>query len=391
MSTKSSKPKYVSAISQPSNLSTFLNALHDGKLGYKFGEPQRIDPNSLAAVLPILRETSEKRQYVTYPETDKVSVTDSGSIQQMKASSVSTENVFMRSGTIFKGGTQERALVRSVIIFPGKTMDLEVRCVHASRGIQPGSKVGYGGITPSAFDSCNYDAGFRPKDQGETWANVSAYTRSLHKSVEPSCPPLRPGARRSIHPTRSLRAQASGSSMRSDDRIRMGLSSLDSRAGNYACSDFAGTLDFSNTVGLDDLHSAQADFAKNFDSILSKIKVVEHQSGIALINEKGCQTIETFDVPLSWAALHKDAVGRVGSHVVNLDDSSVFAYKPEAAVKAVQGVLAQDFETNLIYEHKPANGEPYVAIQGLTSKEFVGEVVEIDQRVMHLLLVRRAA
>jgi hypothetical protein len=378
---------------------SILTNLSEEKLGFSFGKPQRLSETALSVVLPIIRETSVKRQYVTYPETDKVSITDTGSISKMKVSSVSTDNVFIRSGTIFKGSTQERAIVRSVIVFPGKTMDIEVRCVHQSRGISPGAKVGYGGITPVAFDSAVYGAGFTASDQHTYWNTVRTVTNSIYdRSAGPQRRPMRLTRSAGM---RSLRPSASASSGR-----RALFSSLQKSTGNMSFSDTGATSnfcgfvgeadgsleavqDFESTSGLDDLHTSMSDFAKNFDDILSKITPVENQAGIALINHNGCQTIETFDVPLSWLALHTDAVKRVGSHPVNQDDS-VFEYKPENAVKAVQKVLAQEYTPNLIYEHKPSNGEPYVSVHGLTSKEFVGEVVELDNRVIHLLLTKRA-
>jgi ARG/rhodanese/phosphatase superfamily protein len=364
---------------------SILEALKDERLGYKFGKPQRLGENALSVILPILRETSAKRQYITYPETDKVSVVDSGSINRMTAASVSSETVFIRSGTIFKGGTQERATVRSAIVFPGAILDMEVRCVHASKGIRAGTKVTYGGVTPSSFDSANYTAGFTAKDQSATWRNVSAFSQSLNKSAE-APKSVRPTASSGIRGSRSVRRNF----VNPDSISPIRSHGLFSNEANANATHYNGmqSSDFTSSAGLDDLHSAQLDFAKNFDDILSKITPVENQAGLALINHDGCQTIETFDVPLSWAALHTDAVKRVGSHETNQDDC-VFEYKPENAVKAVQKVLAEDYTPNLIYEHKPSNGEPYVAIHGLTSKNFVGEVVELDNRVIHLLLVRQ--
>lgn len=72
------------------------------------------------------------------------------------------------------------------------------------------------------------------------------------------------------------------------------------------------------------------------------------------------------------------------------DKTSVFEYKPEHAVAAVTKVLALDYKTNLIYEHKPSNGEPSVKIHGLTSSRYVGEVVELDDRVMHMVIIETA-
>jgi hypothetical protein len=368
---------------------SILSQLSEQKNGFKFGDPQRLDERALSVVLPIIRETSVVRQYVTLPETDKVSIHDSGSISKMKASSVSTENVFIRSGTIFKGATQERASVRSMIVFPGQTVDIEVRCVHHSRGISPNAKVTYGGITPMSVDNAVYGAGFTASDQQSYWRNVSQ-TSALYANLQKSADDVHHQSGQLNWRVNRQRPQASGRAMRSSG-------AMNSR--NYATMDSATLTDAGSVAdplrsafvsGGDDLLGSLGAFAHNFDDLLSKIKPAENQTGLALINEKGCQTIETFDVPLSWGALHTDAVKRVGSHVVNLDDTSVFQYKPENAVRSVQSVLALDYKTNLIYEHKPANGEPYVAISGITAKDYVGEVVEVDNRIIHLLILKTA-
>lgn len=58
---------------------------------------------------------------------------------------------------------------------------------------------------------------------------------------------------------------------------------------------------------------------------------------------------------------------------------------------AVRKVLGLNYTTNLIYEHKPSNGEPHVAIFGLTASPYVGEIVELDGRVIHLNILETAA
>ncbi|HYY68772.1 MAG TPA: hypothetical protein VE734_03490, partial [Terriglobales bacterium] len=68
-----------------------------------------------------------------------------------------------------------------------------------------------------------------------------------------------------------------------------------------------------------------------------------------------------------------------------------FEYKPEHAANAVRKVLALDYNFNTIYEHKPSDGEPHVAIFGLTASRYVGEIVELDGRAIHLVLLESAA
>jgi hypothetical protein len=145
-------------------------------------------------------------------------------------------------------------------------------------------------------------------------------------------------------------------------------------------------------IGDDNLKKNYDEFAKNFDSILSKARLHDNQAGLALITDTGCKTVEVFDLPLSWEAIHKDSVKRMGTELLRgSDNTSVFEYKPENAINAVRKVLAMPFKTNKIYEHKPSNGEPSVLILGLTASQYVGEVVELDGRAIHLVLLEMAS
>jgi len=89
------------------------------------------------------------------------------------------------------------------------------------------------------------------------------------------------------------------------------------------------TLDsaFDNTgtafTGSDNLKQNFDDFARDFDGILSKARLHDNQTGLALITESGCKTIELFDVPASWEALHKDAVKRMGTELRGPDYTSL--------------------------------------------------------------------
>lgn len=346
-----------------------LQPVSEEKLGYSYGKPLRVDEKSLAVVLPILRETSLNRQYITFPETDKVLVFDTGKIDEMEADNQTAENVFIRSGTLFRGSTQERALQRSAVLFPGKKSKLGVRCVHASRGINPNAGVKYGGITPLDFDASNYSHGYSFKDQASTWQNVMKTTSNMSQMMGNVQQPKHSMIGGIISPMYM-------SSMATEQPI--------GSAENIQASAFT-------SAKADDLHSSFNEFAKHFDEILSKVKMVQNQAGLALITHAGVQTVEFFDHLLSWKALHESAVKRLGSSIIDKGDENVFDYKPDAAIKQVNRVLGLDFKTNRIWEHRPNNGEPKVEITGLTADGYVGEAVEIDERLIHLVILKQAA
>lgn len=375
-----------------------LQAVADQKLGYSYGKPLRVDEKSLAVVLPILRTTSLTRQYITFPETENVLVFDTGKIDEMEAENKTDSNVFIRSGTLFRGSTQERALQRSAVLFPGKKVKLGVRCVHRSKGISPNAKVTYGGLTTLDFDASNYSHGYTFADQGSTWANVMKSTTSMNKKMgkpsETPPPTMRFGGamRMSSGPLGSTGHEGPIGASGDVPHTAFYASSLNSMdmaadapaAANIHASAFSGPKS-------DDLHASFNEFAQHFDDILSKVKLVDNQAGLALITQAGVETIEFFDHQASWKALHESAVKRLGSSIVDDGSENVFDYKPEVAVKQVNKVLGIDFKENLILEHRPSNGEPKIVITGLTGGGYVGEVVELDERVIHLVLLKQAA
>lgn len=341
--------------------SNVFASLSEQKLGFSFGKPKRVGEASLTVVLPILRETSIKRQYLTFPETDKVLVFDTGQIDKMEVDNKADDHVFIRSGTLFKGATQERALQRSAIVFAGQKATLEVRCVHATRGIRPNAKTKWGGLTPLDLDQANYSHHYTPKDQSTTWSNV-------HKSTANYC---------------SLSDYAKSSmSARSSSALP---------ASNTAGGSFGGGVSghYEAPHAMDDLASHMDAFALNFDEILSKVKRDDGQAGLALITDGGVQTVEIFDHPDSWKALHEAAVKRMGAELVKEDKDSVFEFKPENAHKMVNRVLSMSWARKNIFKHRPSNGEPAVEITGLTADGYVGEMVEVNEQLMHLTILKR--
>jgi hypothetical protein len=366
--------------------STILQAISEESMGFRFGKPDRPNESSLACILPILRETSQVRQYITLPETEQVLVFDSGTINKINLKNASKSNVFVRSGTIFEGkGTQSRAIMRSAVLFPGTEVALDVRCVHQSHGIRSGAEFKYGGITPLSVDSAVYASGYRPQDQHTTWNAVrqtTAVMQSMVGGVETS--PVMSGVVAERQPSRESRVFGRpvppGPIYRAEPvpDFLPAVPLSEAYVGRYV-------------EGQDNLKQNFDEFARNFDSILSKARLHENQVGLALITETGCKTVELFDLPASWEAIHKDSVKRMGTELLRgSDNTNVFEYKPENAVNAVRKVLGLDYKINPIYEHKPSNGEPHVAIFGLTASRYVGEIVEVDGRVIHLNILETA-
>lgn len=401
------------------SVSKFLADVAEQRLGYRFGDALRVTPESLSVVIPIIRDTPLKRQYMLLCEVaDEVTITDAGIINRMRLHNRSKHNVFVRSGTIFRGKTQARALTRSAILFPGMVADLDVRCVHRSRGIKGGTRVEADGYTPLDIDKAVYKAGYVPNDQHAYWHSVHNYavtTRAYHKdqtkqdhTVDQSWryAAARPQSKAQMTSTKSYHRQPGITWTMGGDRPMLYSAPRDQQPGTFTSYDsieISGNL--FDTQGAaeyiscghqaaarhDDLASIMDDVSSNLDAILAKVKRVDNQVGLGLVTEKGLQCIEFFDLDESWAAIHGDAVKRVGSDLARVDAENAFEFKPRAALNTLAAVLADDYKVNVIFKHKADGGEPSVRIYGLTSSRFVGEVVEVDNRVMHVSIIRMAA
>lgn len=399
-------------MAKSSSVRAFLSLVAESKRGFKFGEPERIQEDGMCAVVPILRKTSIRRQYVTFPESPQVVVNDTGRIDHFSAKNPTEHNVFVRCGTIFKGSTQERCLVRSAVLFPGKTADLEVRCIHASRGIQGGASTKYGGVVPFELDQSSYGNGYKPADQHAYWDGVESYvgktgmaSGAAHSDVMSQ---QWAGQRFTRHPSGLMAPQGILRHMAHDGESDESVASSYSASGalpqpTSPLPRYGGEVKTAGGIRLpsstscssssssssSDLHSTIEAFSTNIDDVLRRVKRLPNQVGLGVITDKCCQTIELFDVQDSWAALHGDAVKRVGQDLSRKNNA--FEFNAEFAKQTVMATLADEYQENVILEHRPSNGEPPVRIVGLTSERFLGEVVEIEGRVIHLILNRRAA
>lgn len=393
------------------SVAKFLSKVATQKSGYSFGDPERLTPESLSIVVPIIRKTSRVRQYKVLAECDKgVGLVDTGSINRIRVGNKTKHNVFLRSGTIFRGDTQERALTRSSVVFPGATVELDVRCVHQSKGIVRGQNVTTGGYTPLEMDQQVYKDGYRPGNQSEYWASVKQYAASAARAtgkvvLDPNSYNPHDGGgdlRQSLSsplPSTTPPPAYSDALLRSFDtgyqaRGAAGPAGPVGHAGLIGSAGTLGSPDQTISMGAaetDDLSASIDVVASNLDDLLSKVKLHKNQVGLGLVSEKGVQCIELFDATESWQAIHNDAVARVGSDLARKDEEHIFEHKPQHVINAMSAILAQDYKTNVIYEHKPSNGEPPLRITGLTGDRFVGEVVELDKKVIHLTLIRIAA
>lgn len=324
-----------------------LQTILEEKDDFFFGESWRPDDDSLVAVLPILRKSTKARKYLILKEAKNVEISDTGQINRIRITNKEKKPVFIRMGEIFTGKSQERMAIRSHVILPKESTEIEVRCVYASKGIQTGAPMSSGGIAPSSFDSMLSNSSFRMRtpDQSDIW--------------------------KAVNMTSTMMCQAS-ENLYKDFNIKMEVETE------------RGSLETVKMQPMDDLKSTMDVFSKQIDNILNKVPFFENQVGIALLDLKGVSTLESFDLSGSWKALRDDIIKKEGENLSKLQKESPFQYRTERAVDSVKSLLSHGFEEKTIFKTEK------VRVISLNSEQYTGEIVELSSELLHLVLVRKS-
>ncbi len=308
-------------------ISQFMKDVREEKNGFSFGKVFRFDEESVVAILPIIRESQVERDYIVLPEAKDVKIEDTGDIDKAKITNNGDKPVYIRSGTVLKGSTQERASVISRIIFPNQTKQIKVVCVHQTKGISIGAKMDYSGLTPSSISLGSQQA---------TWNSVNKYTCCARNSFSSSAPDL--------------------------------------------SSNIGGTFFVSPT---DDLHSYMKDYSKKIEKILSKIEYKKNQTGMALFDVEGVFLIEIFDLTGSWKAIRDDVISREGENIIKKDLQGIFQLKPERANELVINILNENYKEKELHKNQSST----YALEG---DKYIGETTILNQKVIHFSLMRKS-
>jgi len=298
--------------------------------GLEFGAPWRQNERSLSAVIPILSHNFSDRNYVLIQEVeDEVDIKDTGSISRASVRNRTGENVFFRKGTLLKGATQSRGVRVGTVIPPLSTREVEVQCVHASRGIRSGAEFHVArGVAPRAVER----AFLRRASQSETWAAVSGATASY-----------------------------------------FAMAAMPSQTTGYYSDDLVGTLE-----------SVQR-FRDDVEDALKEVPAdLKDQVGIAIVDGKGVVGAELFDHPDSWRAFSKSVI-RNYADVITGETSELFEIRRDKVVPAVTSFLEklEEAEETTVSE---VEGSKTYALDG---EGVVGECTMINGRVIHLICARK--
>ena len=309
----------------------FVEAIRNESLGFLLGNPWRYGEQSISCVVPILRQTKTRQSYFVLAKAPDVEITDTGSIDKAMVYNKGDKPIFIRMGEIFKGQTQERTAIMSRIVMPKKKVEIEVGCVHASKGISAGTEFKSGGYAPMR-DHFYASTGGKGSSAGRisqsaSWDMDRTYT---------------------------------------------------SHAGN-ACNAFNGS---SFNISMDDLSSVHQKTQEVFDEVLKKVPLFDNQIGMSLIDDRGFHSLDCFDIPLSWKDVKEAIAGKECLAISQTDDEGVFVYQPDRAKKVIKDVLKKGFEERVGFEEKD------VKTILLSQNGYAGEVVTLKDNIIHLLLAR---
>jgi len=309
-------------------LQTYIESILESKNGYKLGEPWKFSKSAIGAIIPILRDTDEKRDYTTFPEVkDNVKFTDTGAVSDVKVKGIDIP-LFIRSGTLLVGiAGQDRAVVHSTIVQPEKEIILDVRCVHASRPTSQGGGFKYGGYTPRTVLQSLHTG-----NQGSVWNSVSRYS------------------------------------------LRMSSPMYSSRFGNIG-SVQTQSIKHDN---LPEVKEAMEKLDRNFQEILKEVPVLENQVGAIIVGMKGVIGIESFDHPKSWESQYKEAIGKYSDDLAG--DSKLFTFDESQIMDTVNTFLKGIIEATI---ETINDGKTYaIRLEG-----YIGEFVVLNSHMVHLFVM----
>lgn len=326
----------------------FMEAMRMEALGFAFGEPWRAEDSSISCIVPLLRGNGggivRYPDYLVLSEAKRVTLKDTGSINRASVFNGEDMPVFIRTGEILHGNTQERSVVTSQIIMPGENATVDVVCVHATKGIQAGQVfTSSGDFTPNRDNlylhaTVNYgggrgmSSGFGGGLQGSSWQADREYYGQLRGVAEAS------------------------------KGVNLGYGSF-----NFNPDNLTKSREVSREV---------------FKDLMVKVPLFDSQIGMGIIDDKGFYMLDCFDLPASWKAIKEGIVGKECLAIAQTDSGGVFSYRPERAKSLLQEVLASGFEESVVI-----NGVAQTI--ALDNQKYMGEVVVLNDALIHLLITRK--
>lgn len=315
----------------------FIKNIVEGKNGFSLGEPWKFSKDTIGAIIPILRVSASQRDYTTFSEAEKDLIfKDTGSISPITLTSESKRPIFIRSGTVLEGiSGQDRAVQHSMIIQPNKELDIEVKCVHASRPTSHGGSFKYAGYAPREVQR-NLRRG-----QSATWNSVNSYFCSM--SVK------------GVHMSEEARPMG------------------------HTIGSVRGSVRDVQSDNLPKIKKLQQKMDKNLQSILKEVPVLENQIGAIIVGMKGVVGLESFDHPKSWKAQYKEVIEQYSDELAKESPSKLFTFDETKIMEAIKSFLkqVQNAQVSIIDENTFT----------FKIKGYLGEGVTHNSHIVHLFVM----
>lgn len=355
----------VEEIIIPTNLNMFLNDVADSRFGYTLGEPWKYSDESLGVVVPILREDAPERRYTTIYEALKdLNIKDTGSIGQVELQNKSGIAIFVRAGTIFTGKTQNRAAHHSGV-YKDEKDTIEVRCVHASYGINRGENMEFGDIAPPSVT-----IELMKGNQSDVWSSVRYFTGSSANYRRHGSPRSNSG----IIGYSSKFSASRGLEHRKSHPI--GASHLMSM-NNVESTDFSSD----DLLGhLNKIKNGQS----ALDDMMQKVPLFPHQVGAIIFNPVGVIAIEMFDHPKSWESIRREIIEKYGDKIKETQAEHLFELKPETIIPTFRKFI--DSLNN--FTEKTIQKDDFSETREVVGDSVIGEYTIVKGQPIHVLLLK---
>jgi len=386
-------------VEQRKRVEELITSIKEETNGYKLGKPWRHSDKSLTCVVPILKATKDhEREYITITEAKNISIIDTGNINEARVKNEEDKPVFLRLGEILAGGTQERAVTSSRIVFPGTEITIPIVCIHASKGIQKDAVFHFSGYAPNKDYSYIYNThNFGEANQQESW-NLDRTFTSYADSVLGKHGYKITTDWQQVHGQGGQGGHSSSSTPSHSPSISSGQIEAWTNDGTTSSPDFTSHIGsgdiYTQNIGYyqvidsvvgsnDDLTSKHKEVNELLEDIIKKVPLFEDQVGLALIDPDGFKCLDCYDVKLSYKAIKEALVGKETAAISDTDEENVFEYKPDVARKAINKVLDNQFEENVVHEDGKAKTIT------LDLEGYMGEAVLLNNKVIHLVITRK--
>lgn len=407
----------------PLDLKTFLNDIADSKSGYRLGDPWKYSEETLGVVVPILRENSPDRFYITmYEVLDQLNIKDTGHINQVELQNDCGMAIFVRAGTIFEGKTQNRAAQHSGVYQDNKEI-IDVRCVQQTRGISSDEKMKFGDIAPPSVtislmtgDQSNVWERVRKygsvpivndsvsvvsednvilnatdetdtenkssmsENLGKAWESISRYPDRLQSyviydvNVSNEC-----NVRISrVKPSEGVTSIWRGSlSKKEIEELSRRTNELNIRIRNSVNRS-------SGLGGSDNLLEKIRKSQSVLDDMMQKVPLFDNQVGAIIFSPVGVIAVETFDHPKSWEAIKKEIIEKYGDKIKDKQAEHIFELKPETILPTFKKFISSLDK----FTERTIRKDNLSETREVHGDGVIGEYTLVKGQPIHVLLIR---